>query len=98
MLNMIGWCRIFLFAFASVLLGFYMSWKFFKSGNTMDTAYLNQTPNPKSRYLTGANVSVMLLDLTTQKIKGRKNYLEISKDGVLHTRNAFVGVSNEALS
>ena len=54
MLNMIGWGRIFVFGFVSVLLCFYMSWKSFKSGNTANTEYLNRIPNPE--YLTGANV------------------------------------------
>ena len=50
---MIGWGRIFLFAFVLVLLCFYISWKYFKSGNTVNTEYLNRIPNPE--YLTGAN-------------------------------------------
>ena len=36
-----------------VLLCFYISWKNFKSGNTVNTEYLNRIANPE--YLTGAN-------------------------------------------
>ena len=53
-LNTIGWVKIFLFVFVLTLLWFYISWKSFKSGNTVNTAYLNRIPNPE--YLTGANV------------------------------------------
>ena len=42
---MIAWGRIFLFVFGLVLLGFFMSWKFFKSWNTVNTEYLNRIPN-----------------------------------------------------
>ena len=41
MLIMIGQARIFIFAFVSALLWFYMSSKPFKSGNIMKTEYLN---------------------------------------------------------
>ena len=54
MLNLIGRARISLFVFVSVLLCFYMSWKSFKSGNTVNTEYLNRISN--TEYLTGANV------------------------------------------
>ena len=54
MLNMIGLSRIFLFIFVLMLLCFYMSRKSFKSGNIVNTEYLNRNPNPE--YLTGANV------------------------------------------
>ena len=50
---MIGWGRIFLFAFVLVLLCFYISWKYFISGNTVNSEYLNRIPSPE--YLTGAN-------------------------------------------
>lgn len=40
---------IFLFVFVTVLLGFSISWKFFKSGNTLNTEYINPIPNPESR-------------------------------------------------
>ena len=38
---------------------FYISWKYFKSGNTVNTKYLNRIPNPE--YLTGANVKFIVL-------------------------------------
>ena len=37
--------KIFLFVFVLVLLCFYISWKSFKSGNTMNTKYLNRILN-----------------------------------------------------
>ena len=46
---MLGWDRTLLFVFVSVLLRFYMSWKSFKSGNAVNTEYLNRIPNPESR-------------------------------------------------
>ena len=51
---MICWAEIFLFTFVSVLLWFFISWKSLKSGNNVNTDYLNRIPNPE--YLTGANV------------------------------------------
>ena len=54
MLNMIALSGIFLFIFVLMLLCFCISWKSFKSGNTVSTEYLNQIPNPE--YPTGANV------------------------------------------
>ena len=45
----IGWARISLFACVSMLLCFYMSGNSFKSGNTVNTEYLNRIPNPVSR-------------------------------------------------
>ena len=61
MLNVIGWGKIVVFVFFSVLVFFYMPWKSFKSGNTVNTEYLNQIPNPE--YLTGVNVPSSLLCL-----------------------------------
>ena len=49
MLNMIGWGSIFLFIFVLELFGFYIAWKSFKSGNNVNTVYLNRIPNPESR-------------------------------------------------
>ena len=51
---MIGWAENFLFTFVSVLLWFFISRKPLKSGNNVNTEYLNRIPNPE--YLTGANV------------------------------------------
>ena len=51
---MIGWAEIFLFTFVSVLLWFFISRKSLKSGNNVNTEFLNRIPNPE--YLTGANV------------------------------------------
>ena len=51
---MIAWVEIFLIVFVLILLWFQISWKSFKSGNTVNTAYLSRIPNPE--YLTGANV------------------------------------------
>ena len=69
MLDMIGWGRIFLFVFLSVLLYVYMSWKSFKSGNTANTEYLNRIPNPQSRIL---NWSECTLTLMTKSFKAQK--------------------------
>ena len=49
MLNMIALSGIFLFIFVLMLLCFYISWKSFKSGNTVNIEYLNRIPNPESR-------------------------------------------------
>ena len=46
---MICWGSIFLFIFVLELFGFYISWKSFKSGNNVNTVYLNRIPNPESR-------------------------------------------------
>ena len=46
---MIGWGSIFLFIFVLELFGFYISWKSFKSGNNVNTVYLNRILNPESR-------------------------------------------------
>ena len=46
---MIGWGSIFLFIFVLELFGFYIAWKSFKSGNNVNTVYLNRIPNPESR-------------------------------------------------
>ena len=46
LLNVIGWGRSFLFVVALVLLCFYISWKPFKSGNTLYTKYLHRIANP----------------------------------------------------
>ena len=54
MLNMIALGGMFLFIFVLMFLCFYISWKSFKSGNTVNTEYLNRIPNPE--YLAGANV------------------------------------------
>ena len=51
---MISWGRNFLFFFVLMLLFFYIFWKSFKSGNTVNTEYLNRILNPE--YLTGVNV------------------------------------------
>ena len=52
---MIGWAEIFLFIFVSVFLWFFISRKSLKSGNNVNTEFLNRIPNPE--YLTGANAS-----------------------------------------
>ena len=54
MLDTIGWAEIFLFTFVSVLLWFFISRKSLKSGNNVNTEFLNRILN--SEYLTGANV------------------------------------------
>ena len=54
MLNMIALGGMFLFIFVLMFLCFYISLKSFKSGNTVNTEYLNRIPNPE--YLAGANV------------------------------------------
>ena len=41
MLNMIALGGMFLFIFVLMFLCFYISWKSFKSGNTVNTEYLN---------------------------------------------------------
>ena len=41
MLNMIALGGMFLFVFVLMFLCFYISWKSFKSGNTVNTEYLN---------------------------------------------------------
>ena len=47
LLNKIGWTTISFFEFVSVLLYFFIS--LFKSGNTVNTEYLNRILHPKSR-------------------------------------------------
>ena len=57
MLNIIGWARIYLFVFVSVLyvfMCFICPGRQLNLGNTVNLEYLNQIPNPE--YLTGANV------------------------------------------
>ena len=54
MLYMIGLAEIFLFTFVSVLLCVFISRKFLRSGNNVNTKYLNR--NLKPEYLTGVNV------------------------------------------
>ena len=46
---MIGQGMIFLFVFVLALLGSYMSRESLKHGNTVNTEYLNRTPNLESR-------------------------------------------------
>ena len=46
MLSVVGWVRIFLFAFFLVLLCFCISAKSFKSGNTVNFKYLIQVLGP----------------------------------------------------
>ena len=61
---MISWGRIFLFVFVLMLLFFYIFWKSFKSGNSVNTEYLNRILNPE--YLTGLNV--LFFDLKAIKL------------------------------
>ena len=58
---MTGSGRVFLFVFVPVLLYFYMSRKSFKSGNTVNTDYLNRIPNPESRITNWSEFTVTYL-------------------------------------
>ena len=60
-----GWLeQNFPFFFLLMLLRFYISWKSFKSGNTVNTEYLNRIPNPNPKYLTGAKVPSKAMHIT----------------------------------
>ena len=48
-LDVFSQARIFLFIFVSVILCFYVSQKFFRSGNTANTKDLKRIPNPETR-------------------------------------------------
>ena len=76
--NRIGWGRIFLSVFVLMLLWFYISWKSFKSGNTVNTEYINRIPNPES--LTGANVPLLQKDPKNPCIMGQNQNWPISHD------------------
>ena len=64
-LNMIGWGRILVFVFVLMILSFYIFWKSFRSGNTVNSEYLNRIPNLE--YLTRANVPIVLNHIISLK-------------------------------
>ena len=53
------------FSFCFNALCFFISWKSFKSGNTVNTDYLNRIPNPKSRIPNWSECTAPLCKIVT---------------------------------